>query len=125
MGRILIIDDEPILRHSTRLLLEPFGHEVLEGSTGLSGVHLAQEHHPDVIVLDLMMPMMNGHEVLRVLAEDDRTAAIPVVILTAVMNPDVHRVCIEEGAERVFTKPFDPDDFAEALDALIAAHATA
>ena len=68
MGRVLIIDDEPdILRHSTRLLLEPFGHEVLEGSNGLSGVHMAQEQRPDVIVLDLMMPMMNGHEVLQIL----------------------------------------------------------
>ena len=125
MGRILIIDDEPILRHSTRLLLEPFGHEVLEGSTGLSGVHLAQEEHPDLIVLDLMMPMMNGHEVLGVLAADEGTAPIPVVVLTAVLNPDVHAACIDEGAARVVTKPFDPDDFVEALGALIAARATA
>ena len=125
MGRILIIDDEPILRHSTRLLLESFGYEVLEGSTGLSGVHLAQEEHPDLIVLDLMMPMMNGHEVLGVLAADEGTAPIPVVVLTAVLNPDVHAACIDEGAARVVTKPFDPDDFVETLGALIAARATA
>jgi len=125
MGRILIIDDEPILRHSTRLLLEPFGHEVLEGSNGLSGVHLAQEQHPDVIVLDLMMPMMNGHEVLQILSDDPDTSEIPVVILTAVTSPEVHRVCIDEGAVQVFTKPFDPEAFAESLGELIAARATA
>ena len=125
MGRILIIDDEPILRHSTRLLLEPFGHEVLEGKDGRSGLRLAHDQRPDAIVLDLMMPMMNGHEVLQILADDPDTAEIPVVILTAVTSPEVHRACLDEGAVKVVTKPYDPEEFAADLDGVIAARATA
>ena len=77
------------------------------------------------IVLDLMMPMMNGHEVLQILADDPDTAQIPVVILTAVTSPEVHRACLDEGAVKVVTKPYDPEEFAADLDGVIAARATA
>jgi len=124
MARILVIDDEPWLRTTARMLLEPYGHDVILGDDGLRGVGMAQRQRPDVIVLDLMMPMVNGHAVLQMLRDDERTASIPVLIMTAVTQKAVHDRCIEEGAARVLTKPFEPNVLAAAIDAVIAPDAT-
>lgn len=120
MARILVIDDEQVLAHTTRLLLEPYGHEVILGDDGLRGVGLAQKQRPDAIVLDLMMPYVDGHEVLVMLGRDPVTAHIPVVVLTAIMSEAVHRSCLEEGAVRVITKPFEPEVLASAIDDALA-----
>ena len=115
MARILVVDDEPVIRTVLRRLLEPYGHEVILGEDGLRGVGMAQHQRPDAIVMDLMMPMVDGHAALQMLAESERTRAIPVIVLTAVALTAEHARCIAEGAYGVLTKPFDP----EVLSAMI------
>jgi Response regulator containing CheY-like receiver, AAA-type ATPase, and DNA-binding domains len=119
MARILVVDDEPVIRVVLRRLLEPYGHEVILGEDGLRGVGMAQHQRPDAIVLDLMMPMMDGHAALQMLAEGERTREIPVIVLTAMARAAEHDRCIAEGAYGVLTKPFDPEALAAMIERAI------
>lgn len=119
MARVLVIDDEPDVRWLLRLSLERVGHEVLLAEDGLRGVAMAQRQRPDAIVLDLMMPVMDGYGVLDALAKDPRTSHVPVMVLTAKAIPDEGEKVTEAGARRFLTKPFDPDDLAAELEALL------
>ena len=81
---ILIVDDDPDLRTALAGLLREAGWEVMEGKNGDEAVSLAAFHHPDVILMDVMMPVKDGFAAYKELREDHRTAHIPVVMLTAV-----------------------------------------
>lgn len=120
MARVLVIDDEPDVRWLIRMSLERAGHEVLDAEDGLRGVALAMKQHPDVIVLDLMMPVMDGYTVLDELAKDARTAGIPVLVLSARAIPAEAKRATEAGARRFLEKPFDPDVLAEELAEILA-----
>jgi CheY-like chemotaxis protein len=120
MARILVIDDEPDVRWMLRLSLERLGHEVLLAEDGLRGVAMAQRQKPDVVVLDLMMPVMDGYGVLDAMQRDPRTAGLPILVLTAKALPDEEERVTEAGARRFVTKPFDPLDLARALEELLA-----
>ena len=89
MTRVLVIDDEPAIADVLRMLLEFRGHEVLTADDGSRGFATAQRQSPDVIVLDLMMPVMDGFTALEALRGDERTAEIPVVILSALGSAEV------------------------------------
>lgn len=119
MARVLVIDDEPDVRWLLRLSLERVGHEVLLAEDGLRGVAMAQKQRPDAIVLDLMMPVMDGYGVLQALEKDERTARVPVVVLTAKAIPEEEDRVTAAGAVRFLTKPFDPSDLARELEALL------
>lgn len=121
MARVLVIDDEPDVRWLLRLSLERVGHEVLLAEDGLRGVAMAQRQRPDAIVLDLMMPYMDGYGVLEALGKDDRTSSVPVMVLTAKALPEEEERCTRAGAQRFLTKPFDPADLAGELDGLLRA----
>jgi CheY-like chemotaxis protein len=121
MARVLVIDDEPDVRWLLRLSLERVGHEVLLAEDGLRGVAMAQRQRPDVIVLDLMMPVMEGYGVLEALAKDGRTSALPVLVVTAKAIPEEEARVTGAGAKRFLTKPFDPDDLAGELERLLEA----
>ena len=120
MARVLVIDDEPDVRWLLRLSLERIGHEVLLAEDGLRGVAMAQRQHPDVVVVDLMMPVMDGYGVIDALAKDDRTAHLPVLVLTAKALPEDQARCKEAGARRFLTKPFDPEELAVELARVLA-----
>ena len=119
MARVLVIDDEPDVRWLLRISLERVGHEVLLAEDGLRGVAMAQRQHPDAIVLDLMMPVMDGYGVLKALADDRRTAHVPVMVLTAKAIPEESEKVTRAGAKRFITKPFDPNDLAAELAELL------
>jgi CheY-like chemotaxis protein len=121
MARVLVIDDEADVRWLLRLSLERIGHEVLLAEDGLRGVAMAQRQKPDVIVLDLMMPVMDGYGVLDALAKDDRTSHVPVLVLTAKAIPSEEERVTQAGARRFLEKPFDPNDLAGELERLLAA----
>ena len=87
---------------------------------GLRGVAMAQRQRPDAIVLDLMMPVMDGYGVLEALGKDRRTAHVPVMVLTAKAIPEENEKVTRAGAKRFLTKPFDPADLAVELDVLLA-----
>lgn len=108
MAKVLVIDDEPDVLLLCRVNLEHAGHEVLVSESGMAGVELAFAELPDVIVLDLMMPTMDGFDVLEVLAEDDRTRNVPVLILTARTRRSDQLHGWQAGAAGYVTKPFTP-----------------
>ena len=117
---VLVIDDDAEIRRLVQLVLKHEGYEVIVAEDGLRGVSMAQRHHPDVIVLDLMMPVTDGYTVLARLREDEGTRAIPVVVLTAVTLSGARYRAINAGARAFLTKPFDPSDLCEAIDTALA-----
>ena len=120
MGRVLVVDDEPDVLLLCRLNLQQRGHELLEASEGSQALELARERHPDVIVLDLMMPGITGYDVLEALQSDDATSDIPVLVLTAKsLRADRDR-SHGLGAAAFLTKPFMPSELCEMVDSLLA-----
>lgn len=108
--RILIVDDEPDLRSVLRFGLEAERFEVIEAADGEEGLKLACEQVPDLIVLDLMLPRMDGYKVCRALKFDDRYRQIPVIILSARSGETDRRLAMDLGADAFVTKPYDMKD---------------
>ena len=119
MSRVLVIDDESTVGVVLRLAFDAEGHETVVAEDGRSGIELALTEHPDAIVLDLMMPRVNGYDVLDALRDADGMEEVPVVVLTAVTLSRERERCLAAGADAVITKPFDPRDVVEALDDLL------
>jgi DNA-binding response OmpR family regulator len=109
MARVLVIEDEPSISQLLRIVLENDGHEVLVADDGSRGLATATRRSPEVIILDVMMPFMDGFAVLEALREDERTVTIPVVMLSAIQKEAVEERCYRLGAQAFVRKPFDPD----------------
>jgi CheY-like chemotaxis protein len=107
--KVLIIDDEDDIRRIARLSLSRIGHmDVIDAAGGAEGLRLAEEQRPDAILLDVMMPAMDGPATLAALRANPRTSDIPVLFLTAkALTAEIERLR-ELGARDVLTKPFDP-----------------
>ncbi|HEV8246041.1 MAG TPA: response regulator [Polyangiaceae bacterium] len=106
MARILVVDDEADIRSVLDYNLRAAGHDVLVAERAGEGVRLAREQHPDLVLLDLMLPDMLGTEVCRVMKDDAGTRAIPIIMLTA-RGEEIDRVVgFELGADDYVTKPF-------------------
>ncbi|HMP41289.1 MAG TPA: response regulator [Roseiflexaceae bacterium] len=105
--QILIADDEPAVRQLLELVLRTQGYEVLAANNGDQLIRMAQEIIPDLVIVDLMMPQMDGYEAIRQLRNDTRTAHIPMLILTAKSSPDDVVSGFETGADDYITKPFN------------------
>lgn len=105
---ILIVDDEEDVLDLLQLVFETSGFEVRRASTGKSAVSIAYEQPPDVVLLDVMMPEMDGWQVLRTLKGDERTRSIPVVMLSARAERRDKMIGLQEGAEGYIAKPFSP-----------------
>jgi DNA-binding response OmpR family regulator len=120
MARVLVIDDEPDVLLLCRVNLQHAGHEVLEAGDGEGGLALAVGELPDAVVLDLMLPLMDGYGVLAALRADERTRAIPVLVLTAKAQREDRVRCWEEGASEYMTKPFSPAALSATLTQLMA-----
>lgn len=106
LKRILVADDEPNLREALRLLFERNGFGVLIAEDGQEAVEIAEREQPDVIVLDVMMPRMDGYEACRNLRAHSRTRHIPILMLTAKTTEDDKIVGLEGGANDYVTKPW-------------------
>jgi|SoiMethySBSTD1v2_1073268.scaffolds.fasta_scaffold2258236_2 DNA-binding response OmpR family regulator len=119
MSRVLVIDDERIVPMILSYALEAIGHEMIAADGGESGIRTALDEHPDAIVLDLMMPEVNGIDVIDTLRHDDATREVPILVLTAVTMSREHVECMKAGADQVLTKPFDPQDVADAVEDLL------
>lgn len=124
MGRVLVVDDEPDVLLLCRLNLQQRGHEVLEASEGSRALQLARERHPDVIVLDLMLPGMTGYEVLETLKGDLQTSDIPVLVLTAKSLRADRERSHGLGASNFLTKPFLPNELCELVESLVSKERT-
>ena len=107
--KLLVIDDEPNVRAVTRLSLEVMGGwEAIEAASGPEGVRLASEAQPDAVLLDVMMPGMDGPATVLALRANADTAAIPVILLTAKVQPADRARFHALGVAGLIAKPFDP-----------------
>jgi CheY-like chemotaxis protein len=121
VSRVLVIDDESVVGVILRLAFDARGHETVVAEDGRIGIAMVRAEHPDAIVLDLMMPRVNGYDVLDALRGADQMDDVPVIVLTAVTLSRERDRCLSEGAAAVITKPFDPADVVDALDDLLLA----
>ena len=110
--RVLVIDDEAPIRLLCRVNLEAEGIEVLEAADGRSGLDLARAEHPDVVLLDVMMPGLDGWRVAEELLEDDETRGIPIIFLTARAEFRDRARGLDIGGVDYVTKPFNPLELA-------------
>jgi DNA-binding response OmpR family regulator len=105
--RILIVDDEPDLLTVLKFGLEAEGFDVLEASDGEQALAVARQAVPDLMVLDLMLPRMDGYKVCRALKFDERYRHIPVFILSARSGATDRQLALDVGADEVHTKPYE------------------
>ncbi len=120
MARILVIDDDASLLQMMSLMLKRAGHTPLLASDGLEGIEVARKAQPDMAIVDVMMPDMSGYEVCRILRQDPQTMSIPLLILTALSQPEQREWAEDAGADDFVTKPVTRDDLVKHVDALLA-----
>lgn len=105
MARILIVDDSPTEMHVIKTMLEKHGYETLQAVNGEEGIVRAKEESPDLILMDIVMPGMNGFQATRKLSKDPVTAAIPIIIVST-KGQETDRVwAMRQGAKDYMTKP--------------------
>lgn len=121
MAYILVADDDDILADLLRFRFEAAGHEVEVSSDGASALRQARARRPDLIVLDSMMPVLSGPEVLRMVRADDMLSSVPVLMLTARKGQDDVLSALKGGANEYMTKPFIPEELVLRAERLIAA----
>jgi CheY-like chemotaxis protein len=108
VATVLVVDDDPVIQRLLRVNFEMEGYDVIIAGDGVEGLERARADHPDIIVLDIMMPRMSGLDVTRALKADPDTAGIPVMLLSAKAQETDLRAGDESGADGYLTKPFDP-----------------
>ena len=121
MARILVVEDSPDIRELVRVLLENAGHEVMTASDGQEGVALARQHRPNLVLMDLSLPVLSGWEATREIKADPGTAAIPVIAVTAhAMQGDRERA-LAAGCDGFVAKPIDEESFASVVTSFLGA----
>ncbi len=106
--KILVVDDEVDLVETLTFRLEANGYEVIKAHDGQAGLDMAKKEKPDLIILDLMLPRIDGYKVCRMLKFDEKYKKIPVILFTARAQESDKKMGQEVGAEAYITKPFDP-----------------
>lgn len=123
MARILIVDDSPSQLMGIRRIVEKLGHEALAAEDGAAGVDLARRELPDLILMDVVMPNLNGFQATRAITRDASTKHIPVILVTT-KDQETDRVWgMRQGAKAYLTKPFSEADLAAAITGNIGAAA--
>jgi len=118
--RALVIDDEADTREIVAAFLEPVGYQIRTAEGGEPGLLLAAAESPDLVIVDLSMPEMNGYDVCRALRHNPRTRHIPVIVLTASADPALVRKAYAAGAQACVTKPFRREALIAAIRAVVA-----
>jgi adenylate cyclase len=116
---VLVVDDDPVILRLLQVNFEMEGFTVAVASDGAEGFEVAKATAPDVIVSDVMMPKMNGIELVRALKADVVTAAIPVLLLSAKAQTVDVREGMEAGADDYLTKPFEPLELVDRITKLL------
>ena len=118
MARILIVDDSPTEMYKLASMLEKHGHQVLKAENGADGVATARQEKPDLVLMDVVMPGLNGFQATRQLTKDEETAHIPVIIVTT-KDQETDKVWgIRQGARDYLTKPVDEDTLLKTIAAV-------
>lgn len=119
MSKILLVDDSPTETHQFKAMLELMGHEVITAENGRDGVSMAIAEQPDVILMDIVMPDMNGFQATRQIARGKDTKHIPVIIVSS-KNQETDKVWGQrQGAKGYITKPVDTDELISVMRACL------
>lgn len=118
-NKALVIDDEVDLREQVNYILEKGGFEVLLAGDGRAGLDLAVKHRPDVVILDILLPEMDGLEVCRRIRGDERIGAMPVIMVTAKADETDIVLGLEMGADDYLVKPFSPRELVARVKSLL------
>jgi DNA-binding response OmpR family regulator len=121
LARILVVDDSPDVRLALATILEDAGHDVVEAEDGDQVFDLAVKESPDLVLLDVMMPRVNGFDALATLKADTRTSPIPVIMVTAKGRPEDMAMARSLGAVEYITKPWADGDVELRVDWALAA----
>lgn len=120
MARILIVDDSPTEMFKLSAMLEKNGYQVLKAENGADGVALARQEKPDAVLMDIVMPGLNGFQATRQLTKDSETSAIPVIIVTT-KDQETDKVWGKrQGARDYLTKPIDETTLVNTLKSVLA-----
>jgi DNA-binding response OmpR family regulator len=119
LKKILIVDDEADLVETVRFPLEMEGFNVLVSYNGEDALNQARKEKPDLIILDLMLPKLDGYKVCRLLKFDEKYKHIPILMLTAKTQEKDKILGMETGADEYITKPFEMDDLMEKVKAYL------
>lgn len=119
MTRILVVDDSPTEIHVLKTMLEKNGYTVLSASSGEEGLSIAKQQKPDLVLMDVVMPGLNGFQATRQLASDAATSAIPVIVVTT-KDQETDKVwAMRQGAKDYIVKPVREKDLLERVRALV------
>jgi DNA-binding response OmpR family regulator len=124
-SRVLVVDDEPDLVRILEFGLKAAGYQVDTAADGQEGLKKARELKPDIILLDLMLPKLDGYKVCRLLKFDERYKHIPIMILSARTQEGDQNLAHEMGANRFLTKPYEFSEILEHITALLRESAAA
>ncbi len=117
MAKILLVDDNPLIRHTLCQILERKGHQVVDAEDGLEGIYKFKEHLPDLVITDLIMPIMDGLSMIQQILRDFPDAKIIAVSGNGAGTSDrLFYLATELGALAVLEKPISPDELFEAID---------
>src|SRR3954467_1848042 len=116
MKKILLIEDNKDVRENTAEILALAQYNVLTAINGKEGVEMAQKEKPDLIICDIMMPVLDGHGALHLLSKNEETSSIPFIFLTAKAERSDFRKGMEMGADDYLTKPFDDVELLNAIE---------
>jgi twitching motility two-component system response regulator PilH len=121
MARILIVDDSPSQLLGMKRIVEKLGHEIVTAEDGASGVEVAKSTMPDLILMDVVMPNLNGFQATRAISKEPSTANIPVVLVTT-KDQETDKVWgMRQGAKAYITKPFTESQLIEVINSLLVA----
>ena len=120
-NKILIVDDEKLILISTKIVLESVGYEVLTATSGEDGIDICGAEMPALVLLDIMMPGIDGWETLSRLKSSPETSEIPIIIFTAREHSRGKQLAREMGAADYFPKPFEPDELINIVEEYAAA----
>lgn len=119
MARILAVDDSPTILEMIRSILEGGGHEVITAADGVAALEMARSEDVDLILLDVMLPKLDGYRVCRLLKFDAARKDTPIVMLTAKTEEQARATGLRTGADRYLTKPVDPADLLATVSEVI------
>lgn len=120
MALILVVEDAWLSRRMMSKVLENDGHTILQATNGREGLEMVRTHNPDCIFLDLLMPEVDGLDVLKTL--QDEGSKIPIVVITADIQQSTRQQCLELGAIAVINKPSQPPELLQALKTALSFH---
>ena len=116
MARILIVDDSPSQLLGIKRIVEKLGHETLSAEDGAAGVEVAKAEKPDLILMDVVMPNLNGFQATRTISKNADTAHIPIILVTTKDQETDKVLGMRQGAKAYVTKPIKEEDLVKALE---------